>query len=139
MMKKLAFKNIDEYIKLWPKDVQAMLIQMRNTIKAAAPMAEETISYQMPAFQYHGKLVFFAAYEKHIGFYPTASPIKAFSKEVSQYNNSKGTVQFPLHKPLPLILITKMVKYKLKENIATAVSKKNIKIKKTVSKKLTAK
>jgi len=139
MMKTLPFKNIDEYIKLWPKDVQVLLMQLRKTIKAAAPMAEETISYQMPAFQYHGKLVFFAAYEKHIGFYPTASPVEAFAKEISKYKNSKGTVQFPLDKPLPLALITKMVKYKLKENIAKAALKKSIKsiVKKAAPKKTT--
>ena len=98
------------------KNAQVMLEKMRQAIKSVAPDAEEVISYQMPAFRYHGMLVYFAAYKNHIGFYPTASGIAAFKKELAIYKTSTGAVQFPIDAKLPLCLITKIVKYRVKEN-----------------------
>jgi uncharacterized protein YdhG (YjbR/CyaY superfamily) len=118
--KKAMPKNIDEYIATFPKDVQKILEELRTTIRKAAPEAEEVISYQMPAFKYHGMLVYFAAYKKHIGFYPTPSGIEAFRKELAVYEAAKGSVQFPIGNPLPLNLISKIVKYRVKENLARA-------------------
>jgi len=119
-------KNISEYIATCPKNVRSMLQQLRTTIKKAAPKADEVISYQMPAFKYYGVLVYFAAYKNHIGFYPTSSGIAAFQDEFSDYKWSKGAVQFPVDKPLPLNLISRIVKYRVKENL----EKENIKAKK---------
>lgn len=117
-------KNVDEYLEEFPTSVRKTLKQLRKTIKAAAPEAEEVISYQMPAFKYHGMLVYFAGYKNHIGFYPVSSAIKAFEKELSKYPTSKGTVQFPIDKPLPLSLITKMVKFRVRENEVKKKAKK---------------
>src|SRR5260221_11502423 len=99
--------DFNEYITCFPKETQQLLEQLRATILKVAPKAEEVISYGMPAFKLNGMLVWFAAYSKHIGFYPKASGIEAFKKELSVYKNAKGSVQFPLGKPLPLTLITK--------------------------------
>jgi uncharacterized protein YdhG (YjbR/CyaY superfamily) len=110
-------KDFSKYITSYPKDVQTLLEQIRATIKIAAPQAEEVISYGMPAFKLNGVLVWFAAYSKHIGFYPGASGIKAFKKELSIYKIAKGSVQFPLEKSLPLGLITKIVKFRVNENL----------------------
>lgn len=117
-MKGIAAKNVDEYIALQPPEVQEILKKLRQAIKKAAPQAEEGISYTMPAYKYHGVLVYFGAYKTHIGFYPTGNGIAAFKKELSAYEGSKGTVRFPLNKPLPLGLISKIVKYRVKENLA---------------------
>jgi uncharacterized protein YdhG (YjbR/CyaY superfamily) len=114
------YSTIDEYIALFPTDVQKKLNEIRATIKAAAPDAEEKISYQMPAFTLKGILVYFAAYKHHIGFYPTASGIKYFKSEVADYATSKGTIQFPLDKPLPFELIHRIVTYRIQENLAKA-------------------
>jgi uncharacterized protein YdhG (YjbR/CyaY superfamily) len=108
--------DIDKYIAGFPKDTQKFLEQLRATIKKAAPGAEEVVSYQMPAYKYHGMLVYFAGYENHIGFYPTPSGIEAFKKELSVFKGAKGSVQFPLDKPLPLELISKIVAFRMKEN-----------------------
>lgn len=108
--------SVNEYIAGFPKATQTLLKQLRATIKKAAPHAEELISYQMPAYKYNGPLVYFAAYNNHIGFYPTPSGIEAFKKELLVYKGSKGAVQFPLNEKLPLDLITKIVKYRVKEN-----------------------
>jgi uncharacterized protein YdhG (YjbR/CyaY superfamily) len=116
-MKSSNFKSIDEYISTFPKNVRLVLEELRQTIKKAVPEAEETISYQMPAFRYKGMLVYFAAYKKHIGFYPTSSGIEAFKKELSKYKSSKGAVQFPIDKPLPLTLVAKIVQFRLKEKL----------------------
>ncbi|MGL2967534.1 iron chaperone [Flavobacterium sp. XGLA_31] len=113
---KTTFNNIDHYIASQPETVQPLLESIRKTIKETAPQAEETISYQMPAFRFHGALVYFAAYKNHIGFYPTASGIKAFQNEIALYKNSKGAVQFALDKPIPHDLIAKMVRFKIAEN-----------------------
>ncbi|EMO38783.1 PF08818 domain protein [Leptospira noguchii serovar Autumnalis str. ZUN142] len=121
--KKLNFKNINEYINLFPEDVQDKLRKLRSTIRKAAPNAEEKISYQMPAFALNGNLVYFAAYKKHIGFYPTSSGIKKFQTELTKYKTTKGAIQFPMDQPLPLKLITKIVKYRIKENAQTKKSK----------------
>jgi uncharacterized protein YdhG (YjbR/CyaY superfamily) len=109
--------NINEYITCFPKDIQKLLQQIRTTIKKAAPGAEETISYAMPAFTFNGKaLVYFAAYKNHIGFYATPTGHQAFKKELSVYKQGKGSVQFPLDKPMPLSLITQIVQFKIKSN-----------------------
>ncbi|MCE9539686.1 MAG: DUF1801 domain-containing protein [Bacteroidetes bacterium] len=110
-------KNIDEYIAGFPKDIQKILEQVRSTIKKAVPEAEETISYAIPTFTLNGNLVYFAAFKNHIGFYPAPRGNEAFKKELSTYKGGKGTVQFPIDKPLPLNLITKMVKFRAKENL----------------------
>jgi uncharacterized protein YdhG (YjbR/CyaY superfamily) len=116
--------NIDEYISEFPGDIQKKLRDLRAAIKKAAPKAEEKISYAMPTFAQHGNLVHFAAYKNHIGFYPAPTAIEAFKKELSAYEGSKGTVQFPLDKPIPLGLITKMVKFRLAQNLEKAATKK---------------
>jgi len=116
--------DIDEYISGFPKKTQKILEQLRVTIKGAAPQADEIISYGMPAFKLNGMLVWFAAHSKHIGFYPKVSGIEAFKKELSIYKGAKGSVQFPLDKPLPLRLVTKIVKFRVIENLQKAITKK---------------
>ena len=113
-----AAKDIDAYLSTQSQHVRVILEGLRQTIRKAAPKAEEVISYRMPAFKYHGILVYFSGCKKHIGFYPTSSPIKAFAKELSVYAGAKGTVRFPLNKPIPMGLITKIVKHRIKENLA---------------------
>ncbi len=108
---------VTAYIAAFHGNTQKMLKQLRATIKKAAPKAEEVISYGMPGYKLNGMLVWFAGYAKHIGFYPKPSAIKAFKKELSPYKMSKGAIQFPLDKPLPLELIAKMVKFRAKENL----------------------
>jgi uncharacterized protein YdhG (YjbR/CyaY superfamily) len=122
-----ATKNdIDEYIAGFPYDTQKFLEQLRTTITKAAPEAEEVISYKIPAYKFHGMLVYFAGYNNHIGFYPTPSGIEKFKDELSFFKNAKGSVQFPLDKPLPVDLITKIVVFRVQENLArAAVSKRN--------------
>ena len=120
---KTTFKSIDEYILQFPPEIQETLKTLRIVIKEAAPEAEEKISYQMPAFAYHGNLVYFAAFKNHIGFYPTASGIAAFKNELSAYKGGKGTVQFPIGKPLPYELISRIVKFRVDENIRKAEGK----------------
>lgn len=130
-MRKVSGKNpanVNEYIAFFPIEVQQLLNDFRKTIKAAAPNAEEVISYQMPAFKYHGMLVYFAAWKTHIGFYP-AGAIKSFKKELSVYEVSKGTVKFPLDKPVPFSLVSKIVKFRVKENEAKAAVKRSVKTK----------
>ncbi len=117
-------KDIDEYIASYPKEIQKILTQLRATIKKAAPKSEEIISYSMPAFKLNGMLVWFAAHTNHIGFYPRVSAIEAFKKEISNYKWAKGSVQFPLDKPLPIGLITKMVKFRVNENMSRVKAKK---------------
>ena len=111
--KKTGFTSIDEYIATFPKDIQKILEKIRATIKAAAPEAEEKISYQMPTFFLKGNLVHFAAFKKHIGFYPVPTGIEKFKKELSAYAGAKGSVQFPLDKPIPYGLISKIVKFRV--------------------------
>jgi len=114
---KNKFNTIDEYISTFPDDIQNILQKVRQTIKEAAPDAEEAISYQIPTFKLNGNLVHFAAFKNHVGFYPAPSGQKAFQKELSVYKSGKGSVQFPLDKPIPLSLIKKIVKYRVKENL----------------------
>ncbi len=115
--------SIDEYISTFPKEIQKILQELRATIKAAAPEAEEKISYQIPTFFLKGNLVHFAAFKNHIGFYPTPGGIEAFKKELSIYESAKGSVQFPIDKPLPLELIRRIVKFRVAENLKKAETK----------------
>lgn len=108
-------ETIDDYIDTFPKSTQAILRRMRQTIHKAAPEAKETISYRIPTFMLHGFLVHFAAYEKHIGFYPTSSGIEAFKGELSQYKSGRGSVQFPLDQPIPYELVKKITLFRVKE------------------------
>lgn len=116
-------KDINEYIANFPKATQALLEQMRLTIKEAAPDAEETINYGMPTFTLKGNLVHFAGYQNHIGFYPAPSGIQAFQQELSVYKNAKGSVQFPLNQVLPLNLVAEIVKFRVIENLEKAATK----------------
>jgi uncharacterized protein YdhG (YjbR/CyaY superfamily) len=115
--------SIDEYIAAFPEAIQKILIELRATIKAAAPDAEEKISYGMPTFAQHENLVHFAAQKNHIGFYPTPTGIRAFEQELADYESSKGAVQFPIDMPLPLNLITRIVEYRVAENLERARDK----------------
>jgi uncharacterized protein YdhG (YjbR/CyaY superfamily) len=108
--------TIDEYIAGFPPGVQKRLQKIRDIIRKCAPDAEEAIKYQIPTFVLHGNLVHFAAFEKHIGFYPTPSAIAAFKTELAAYPSAKGSVQFPLDQPVPLSLIKKMVAFRVKES-----------------------
>ena len=117
-------KDIDGYISQFPADVQALLEKVRTTISNAAPEAKETISYQMPAFKLNGMLVFFAAWKKHIGFYPPVSGDKALEKAVARYAGEKGNLQFPLDQPIPYDLIERIVKLRVKQDSAKAAAKR---------------
>ena len=109
-------ENTDEYIAGFPENIQRKLNDLRSAIRRAAPGAEECISYRMPAYKLNGVLVYFAAQKNHIGFYPTSSGVIAFKKELAEYKTSKGAVQFPLDKPIPLKLVSTIVKFRVKEN-----------------------
>ena len=117
-METKQFKTIDEYIAAAPEDIQATLQKLRRVIQEAAPDAREVISYSMPAFKQNGILVYFAAFRKHIGFFPTASGVAAFKKELAAYETTKGTVRFPLDQPIPFELVTKIVKFRVQENLS---------------------
>lgn len=123
-MKAIQASNVDAYIASFPESTQKRLEQIRTLIKKAAPKAEELISYQMPAYKYHGVLVYFAGYKNHIGFYAAPTGHATFKKELSVYKTGKGSVQFPHDKPLPTALITKIVKFRVKENAEKAKLKK---------------
>src|SRR4051812_15861252 len=120
-------QTIDEYIMGFPGDIQEKLEALRATIRKAAPDAEEIISYAMPTFYLKGNLVHFAAFKNHIGIYPAPAGIEAFKEELSQYKTSKGAVQFPIDKPLPLSLVSKMVKYRVKQSLEKATIKEKSK------------
>jgi len=125
MIKKSGdFSNVDEYIGLHKAPIRQGLEILRKTIKQAAPGAEELISYQMPAYKLNGMLVFFAAAKTHYGFYPTSGPIVAFREKLKSYETSKGTIKFPLDKPIPVKLVSEIVKWQVKENLAKALLKK---------------
>lgn len=111
------YNNIDEYITSFPDDIQVLLQKIRNTIHAAAPAATEAIKYGIPTFVLNGNLVHFGGYKNHIGFYPAPMGIEAFKEEAAQYEAGKGTLQFPLDKPLPLDLITRIVKFRVEKNL----------------------
>ena len=119
-----APKNIDEYIAGFPQDVQEILQKIRMTIRKAAPDAEETIKYQMPTFTLKGNLVHFAAFKKHIGLYPAPTGIEKFQNELAVYQGGKGSVRFPLDKPIPFDLISDIVKFRVRENLDRAEAKK---------------
>jgi uncharacterized protein YdhG (YjbR/CyaY superfamily) len=116
-------KNIDDYIAGFPEDVQKVLEKIRMTVRKAAPQAEEIINYGIPTFTLHGNLVHFAGFKNHIGFYPTPSGIEKFKDELSKYEGAKGSVQFPLEQPIPYGLISKIVKFRVKENLEKAAAK----------------
>ncbi|CAG0936047.1 Intracellular iron chaperone frataxin [Thermoflexales bacterium] len=118
-----APQNIDEYIAGFPLDVQEILEKIRLTIRQAAPQAEEAIKYQIPTFTLNGNLVHFAAFKKHIGFYPTPTGTEKFKKELAAYESAKGSIKFPLDRPMPFGLISKIVKFRVKENLARAKAK----------------
>ena len=122
--KQTAPETIDKYVAGFPKDVQEILEKIRMTIRKAAPDAEETISYEIPTFTLKGKyLIYFAAYKNHIGVYPVPAGYAKLNEELSVYRTGKGTLQFPLHKPIPFDLITKIVKLRVKENLAKVEAK----------------
>ena len=125
-------KTIDEYIASCPEEVQKKMKEMRATIRADAPNATEKISYQMPTFYLKGNLVHFAALKNHIGFYPTPSGVQAFIKETAKYASTKGAIQFPLDEPLPLKLVSKIVKFRVKENLKRAELKSKKKRNKSI-------
>ena len=116
-------QTIDAYIAAFPDDVQAILQQVRRTIREAAPEATEAIAYGMPTFRLHGNLVHFAAFKNHIGFYPVPSGMAAFQEELSAYKQGKGSVQFPLAQPMPYDLIRRIVQFRVEENRAAAAAK----------------
>jgi len=119
-MKNAPAESIDAYIATFPADVQKVLEEIRATVQKAAPDAKETIKYAMPTFTLHGNLVHFAAFKNHIGFYPVPQGNAAFDDELSKYKQGKGSVQFPLDKPMPLALITRLVKFQVKRNLEKA-------------------
>ena len=126
-MKKIKADNISEYIDAFPKEIQKKLKEVRATIRKAAPKAEEKISYGIPAFTHDGKnLIYFAGYAKHVGLYPAPRNVAEFKKALSEFEGGKGTVQFPHDQPLPLALIKKIVKYRIKE-IAVKTKEKALK------------
>jgi uncharacterized protein YdhG (YjbR/CyaY superfamily) len=132
---KIPVKDIDSYIDMQPENFRIALQKIRETIQESAPEAEEIISYSMPAFRYHGILVYFAGFKNHIGFFPTASGISAFKDELSGYELSKGTIRLPISKPIPYKLISKIVKFRVAENMAKVEAKIKVKVKVKVKKK----
>ena len=123
-MERPKSRTIDEYIKAQPPKTQKVLKELRAVIKTAAPQAGETINYAIPTFTLNGNLVHFAAFDRHIGFYPTPSGVAAFKKELAAYEGAKGSVKFPLDKPLPLKLVTKIVKFRVAEQMKKSPKKK---------------
>jgi len=117
-------QDVNQYIAQFPPDVQAVLQRVRATIRKAAPGAEEAVKYRLPTFILNGNLVHFGGFKSHVGFYPTPSGIDAFAAELSKYKGAKGSVQFPLDKPIPYSLIAKIVKFRVKENKANAAKKR---------------
>jgi uncharacterized protein YdhG (YjbR/CyaY superfamily) len=124
MAKPKKAKDIDDYISQFPADVQAILQKVRTTISSAAPEAKETISYLMPAFRLHGMLVYFAAWEKHMGLYPPISGDKMLEKAVARYAGPKGNLQFPLDEPIPYALIERIVKLRVKQVSVKAAARR---------------
>ena len=122
-MKNITAATIDEYIAGFPKNTQKLLRQMRAIVRKAAPEAEETIKYAMPTFTFHGNLVHFGGYKNHIGFYPAPRKIDRFKKALSAYAGSKGTIRFGLDKPLPMGLISKIVKFRILKNLEKVKTK----------------
>ena len=123
---KVVPETVDQYIAAFPADVKKRMQQLRKTIKAGAPNADELISYQMPGYKYFGMLVYFAAYKNHIGFYPGAGGLLEFYKELSSFKSAKGSVQFPHDRPIPYDMISKIVKFRVKQNEEKFSLKKSI-------------
>ncbi|MBS1559853.1 MAG: DUF1801 domain-containing protein [Bacteroidetes bacterium] len=119
-----VWKNIDEYHAQFSKEIQAVLQQLRQSIKQAAPKTTETISYGMPAFKQTKVLVYYAVHKNHIGFYPTSHPIEVFKKELNRYKTSKGAIQFPIDRALPFPLIKRIVKFRATEDVNATIRKK---------------
>jgi uncharacterized protein YdhG (YjbR/CyaY superfamily) len=134
-MKSKRAKNIDDYIADFPADVQLLLQKLRTAIRKAAPQAEEAIKYQMPTFVFNGNLIHFAGYKNHIGLYPGSKPIEEFKDELAHYETSKGTIRFPLDKPIPLGLISRITKFCVKRNLERVVSREAAKVKRKGAKK----
>lgn len=122
--KKPAIETVDAYIGGFPPDVQEKLRELRQAIRDAVPDAKEKMSYGMPAYEQNGILAYFGGFKQHIGFYPAPNGIQAFEAEVAPYHSSKGTLKFPLHKPMPCDLVARIVKYRAEQNAANARSKK---------------
>jgi uncharacterized protein YdhG (YjbR/CyaY superfamily) len=118
MAERIQYNTIDEYISSFPESTRQLLEEVRKTIRKAAPEAREKINYGIPTFTLNGNLVHFAAFKNHIGFYPAPSGIEAFRKELSSYENAKGSVKFPIKEPIPFDLIAEIVKFRVKENSA---------------------
>ena len=123
-MNKTKFTTVDEYISTFDDATQVLLQKIRNAIKQAAPKAEEVISYNMPAYKLNGILVYYAANKAHIGFYPTPSGIENFKDELRAYPTSKGAIQFPVEKGIPVTLVKQIVKFRVAENLENASAKK---------------
>lgn len=134
MQNTIRSKNVDDYIKLFPKEIHPSLQKIRSVIKSVVPKAEEIISYNMPAYKQHGVLVYFAAYKNHIGFYPTSSGVRVFADYLKDYKTSKGAIQFQIDKPLPVTLIKKIVKFRMIEDKKRAMAKELLKNKKSIKK-----
>ena len=124
----VKFKTVGQYIRALPVPVRAQAEKLRRTIRDAAPQAKEVISYNMPAFRMNGTLVYFAGYTKHIGFYPTAAPIRVFKAELSRYATSKGAIRFPLERGIPASLVRKIVKYRIEEDVKRGASRRRKKV-----------
>lgn len=119
-----GFETIDEYIAMFPQQIQGILQELRRVIRETAPEATEKISYQMPTFYLYTNLVHFAAFKNHIGFFPTSSGVEAFADKLTGYKTSKGTIQFQLNQPIPYDLVREIVEYRVQENTRVAAEKK---------------
>jgi uncharacterized protein YdhG (YjbR/CyaY superfamily) len=124
-MKSDKAATIDEYIESFPKDIQKILKEVRATVRKAAPRAEETIKYGMPTFTYKGNLVYFAAFKKHLGFFPAPTNDPSFEKALSLYKTGKGSIQFPYDQPMPLSLITRITRWRIQQNSKKEAAKKS--------------
>jgi len=124
MRKTAPAKNVDEYLAGVPKAARAVLEKLRQTIKAAAPMAAEVISYQMPMYKHHGMVIGFAAFKDHCSIFPGSAVMDAHKEELKRYRTSKGTIRFPFNQPLPATLVRKLVRARIKENEARAAKRK---------------
>ncbi|HEY5809763.1 MAG TPA: DUF1801 domain-containing protein [Povalibacter sp.] len=122
-MARVKFSSIDSYIAAFPPRIRAVLRQIRTTIRAAAPGAEEAISYGIPAFKLQGVLVYFAAFKNHIGFYPPVRGDARIVKAVARYAGEKGNLRFPLDEPMPLTLITRITRLRVKQNLAKSAAR----------------
>ena len=135
MQSNIKSKNVNDYIKSFPKEIHPLLEKMRSAIKSVVPKAVEIISYNMPAYKMNNVLVYFAAYKNHIGLYPTSSGVSVFTKYLKAYKTSIGAIQFPIDKPLPVQLIKKIVKFRMLEDKERAIAKEKLKQKKIINQK----